>query len=236
VALLAVVGAAGVLSARDLEKAREPFARGIAAYAGADYTRAARLFEDATRAAPRAAAAWANLGTASWAAADTAGAVVGWQRALRLDPTANDLRDRLARVRAPQDIGVARVPALPRRAPSALALLLWLVGWGAVTRRCWRRRPALRLAIATLIVAGSAATGARLFEDRLEGRNLAVVVDPGPLRALPALGAEGEAVPMAGEVARVTQRQGVWTRVSLDGGRDGWIASERLAPLGDGHD
>jgi hypothetical protein len=63
-----------------------------------------------------------------------------------------------------------------------------------------------------------------------------VVVDPGPLRALPALGAEGEAVPMAGEVARVTQRQGVWTRVSLDGGRDGWIASERLAPLGDGHD
>ncbi|MFI5231091.1 MAG: BatD family protein [Gemmatimonadales bacterium] len=236
VVALAVIGAAGVLSARDLEKAREPFARGVAAYAGADYTRAARLFEDATRAAPRAAAAWANLGTASWAAKDTAGAVVGWQRALRLDPTADDLRDRLARVRAPQDVGVARVPALPRRAPSVLALLLWLAGWAAVARRCWRRRPALRLAIATLVIAGAAATGARLFEDRLEGRNLAVVVDPGPLRALPALGAEGEAVPMAGEVARVTQRQGVWTRVSLDGGRDGWIASERLAPLGDGHD
>ena len=236
VVLLGVVGAAGALSARDLEKAREPFARGIAAYAGADYTRAARLFEDAARAAPRAAAPWANLGTASWAAADTAEAVVGWQRALRLDPTADDLRDRLARVRAPQDVGVARVPDLPRRAPSALALILWLAGWGLVARRCWQRRPALRLTIATLIVAGTAATGARLFEDRLEGRDLAVVVDPGPLRALPALGAEGEAVPMAGEVARVTQRQGVWTRVSLDGGRDGWIASERLAPLGDGHD
>jgi len=236
IALLLVAGATGALFARDLEKAREPFARGVAAYAGADYTRAARLFEDATRAAPRVAAAWANLGTASLAAADTASAVVGWQRALRLDPTADDLRDRLARVRAPQDIGVARVPAFPRRAPSALALALWLAGWGMVARRCWRRRPAMRLAIATLVIAGSAAAGARLLEDRLEGRNLAVIVDPGPLRALPALGAEGESVPMVGEVARVVQRQGVWTRVSLDGGREGWIASERLAPLGDGHD
>ncbi len=236
IALLMVAGAAGALFARDLEKAREPFARGVAAYAGADYTRAARLFEDATRAAPRVAAAWANLGTASWAAADTANAVLGWQRALRLDPTADDLRDRLARVRAPQDVGVARVPAIPRGVTSAVALLLWLVGWGMVARRCWRRRPALRLAIITVVIAGSAAVGARLLEDRLEGRSLAVVVDPGPLRALPALGAEGESVPMVGEVARVVQRQGVWTRVSLDGGRDGWIASERLAPLGDGRD
>lgn len=236
VALIALVSAATVLFARDVERAREPFARGIAAYAGADYARAARLFEDAARAAPRVAATWANLGTASWAAADTAGAVVGWQRALRLDPLADDLRDRLARVRAPQDVGVARVPAIPARAPSVLALLLWLAGWIAIGRLCWRRRPVLRLTIATIVVAGSAAVGARLFEDRLEGRDLAVVTDPGPLRALPALGAEGGAVPLAGEVARVVQRQGVWTHVALDGDRDGWIASERLAPLGSGRD
>ena len=80
------------------------------------------------------------------------------------------------------------------------------------------RRPALRLAIVTLAVAGSAAAGARLFEDRLDGRDLAVITEPGPLRALPALGAEGGAVPLVGEVARVVQRQGVWTRVALDGG------------------
>lgn len=235
VVLCATAAAAGALLARDLEKAREPFARGIAAYAGGDYTRAARLFEDAARSAPRAAAAWANLGTASWAASDTANAVVGWQRALRLDPTADELRGRLAKVRAPQDVGVALVPYVPRRLPSELALVLWLAGWGVVIRRCWQRRAALRLAIATLVVAGTAATGARMFEDRLEGRNLAVIVEPGPLRALPALGAEGEAVPVTGEVARVVQRQGVWTRISLDGGREGWIASERLAPLGDTH-
>ncbi len=232
VAVVALLGAAAIVFARDIERAREPFARGIAAYAGADYLPAARLFEDAARAAPRIAASWANAGTASFAAGDTAGAVVGWQRALRLDPLADDLRDRLARVRAPQDIGVARVPPLPPRAPSALALLLWVAGWLAVARLRWRRRPALRLTVITLVVAGSAAVGARLFEDRLEGRNLVVVTDPGPLRALPALGAEGGAVPLAGEVARVVQRQGVWTRIALDGDRDGWIASERLAPLG----
>ncbi len=236
ITVMALAGITGSLLARDIERAREPFAAGIAAYAGADYTRAARLFEDASRAAPRAAAAWANAGTASWAAADTAGAVVGWQHALRLDPLADDLRDRLARVRAPQDVGVAFVPAIAARAPSALALLLWIAGWIAVTRLCWLRRPALRLTIATLVVAGAAATGARLYEERVEGRDLAVVVDPGPLRALPSLGTEGGPVPMVGEVARVVQRQGVWTRVSLDGDREGWIASERLAPLGNGHD
>lgn len=234
--LVLCAGVGTALFARDVERAREPFARGVAAYAGGDYTRAARLFEDAARLAPRAASAWANLGTASWAAADTALAVVGWQRALRLDPMADDLRGRLARVRAPQDVGVARVPAIPPRAPSALALLLWLAGWGIVARRCWRRRPVLRLVIATLVLAGSAGVGALLFEQRIGGRNLAVVTDPGPLRVLPALGAEGGAVPLVGEVARVVERRGVWTHIALDGDRDGWIASERVTPLDQGHD
>ena len=236
VALVALLAGAGVLAARDLTGAREPFARGVAAYNGADFTRAAALFDDATRAAPRASAAWANYGTSSWAASDTAGAVVGWQHALRLDPLADDLRDRLAHVRAPEDIGLARVPAVPSQAPSALALLLWVGGWLAVARRCWRRRPALRLTLATLVLAGAASVGARLFEDRLEGRDLAVVTEPVPLRALPALGSESGAVPITGEVARIVTRQGVWTQIALDGGRDGWIASERLARLGNGHD
>ncbi len=229
--------AAAALLARDVERAREPFARGLVAYAGADYQRAATLFGDAARAAPRTPAIWANAGTAAWAANDTAGAVVGWQHALRLDPLADDLRDRLARVRAPQDVGVARVPLMPPRAPSALALLLWVAGWIVVTRLLWRRRSdtAMRFAIATLIFAGGAAAGARLFEDRIEGRDLAVVIDPGPLRPLPALGADAGAVPLVGEVAHIVQRQGVWTHIELDGDRDGWIASERLAPLGLGN-
>lgn len=229
--LFAIAGS-GILFARTLQRAREPFAQGVVSYAGADYPRAVRLFEDAAREAPRASAAWANLGTASWAARDTAGAVVGWQRALRLDPTAGDLRDRLALTRAPQDVGLARVSAVPARGPSLLALLFWIAGWSLVSRQCWRRRAALRLAVLTLLVAGGLCAWSRAFENRLEGRGLVVVTDPAALRALPALGAEGGSVPLVGEVARVVRRQGVWTHVTLDGGRDGWISTERLASLG----
>ncbi|HVT37916.1 MAG TPA: hypothetical protein VHE78_02620, partial [Gemmatimonadaceae bacterium] len=156
----------------------------------------------------------------------------GWQRALRLDPTSPELRPRLAQVRAPQDVGPARILALPARLPSLVAILLWLAGWALVARQCWRRRPAFPLAAATLLIGGSIGLAARMFENRLEGRGLAVVIDPSALRALPALGAEGGAVPLVGEVARVVQRQGVWTHIQLDGGRSGWIATERVAALG----
>jgi hypothetical protein len=231
-ALLFAIAGTGVLFARTLQKAREPFAQGVVSYAGADFQRAVRLFEDAAREAPRASSAWANVGTASWAAHDTAGAVVGWQRALRLDPTAADLRDRLALARAPQDVGLARVLALPARGPSLMALLIWIAGWSLAARQCWRRRPALRVAAVTLLAAGGLCAWARTFENRLEGRGFVVVTEPAALRPLPALGAEGGSVPLVGEVARIVRRQGVWTHVALDGGRDGWISTERLAPLG----
>jgi hypothetical protein len=232
VGLAAVIGAAAALGARDLAQAREPFAQGMAAYAGADYLRASRLFEDAAREAPRASAAWANAGTAAWAARDTAGAVVGWQRALRLDPTSPELRSRLAQVRAPQDVGPARVLALPARFPSGVAIFLWFGGWALIMRQCWRRHAALPLIAATVVIAGGLGAAAWVFESSLEGRGFAVVTDPAPLRALPALGAEGGAIPLVGEVAHVVLRQGVWTHIRLDGGRDGWIATERVAPLG----
>lgn len=232
VMMCAILVAAVEVLAGDLARAREPFAQGVAAYAGADYVRASRLFEDAARAAPRAAAAWANVGTAAWAAGDSAGAAVGWQRALRLDPTAPELRGRLQQIRAPQDVGPARVIGMPARLPSAIAILLWIGGWALATRQCWRRRPARPVILVTFILAGAAGVGARLFEDQLEGRRLVVVTDPAALRSLPALGAEGGAMPLVGEVARVLHRNGVWTRVSLDGGRVGWIATERVAPLG----
>ncbi len=212
--------------------ARASFTEGAAVYAGGDFVRAARLFADAAARAPRRANAWANYGTASWAANDSANAVVGWQRALRLDPTSTEIRERLARSHAPQDTGYARVPALPAHLPSLAALLLWVTGWGGVAAQCWRRRPAVPLAVATLLVAGSMALAAREFERTLAAQDLMVIVDPTALRALPALGAETASVPIAGEVARVDERRGVWTHITLDGARDGWMPTERLAPLG----
>lgn len=232
IAVIAGLALVRTVQAYQPELARTAFAEGTAAYAGGDFVRAERLFADAAARAPRSANAWANFGTASWAANDSADAVVGWQRALRLDPTSADLRERLAKSHAPQDAGFARVLALPAQLPSLFALFLWIAGWSFVAVQCWRRRPALPLTVITFVVAGSMALAARSFELTLSARDLAVVVDPVALRTLPALGAESASMPIAGEVARVDERRGVWTRITLDGARDGWIPSERLAPLG----
>ena len=63
------------------------------------------------------------------------------------------------------------------------------------------------------------------------GGDRAVIAEGGALRALPALAAEAGAAVLAGDVAQTVSRQGAWTRVRLAGGRDGWVATERLVPL-----
>jgi tetratricopeptide (TPR) repeat protein len=229
-AMLAIVAFSGVLPA---QTASDAFALGATAYAGGDYVRASRHFADAARSAPRSVAAWANLGTAAMLAGDTAMAVVGWQRALRLAPLNVTIRERLATVRAPQDSGPARVPPVPEWAATGFALLVWASGWGGVAWLAWRRRPARRLALLTTAIGGLALAFAARVERTLAGRDLAVITSPVPLRALPALGAETRATPLVGEVADVLDREGVWVRVRLDGGRDGWIPAERVTRLGD---
>lgn len=220
-----VLGAATGVGAQGVADA---FALGTTAYAGADYVRAARHFADAARAAPRSPAAWANYGTASFLAGDTAGAVVGWQRALRFDPTDATLRARLARVRAPQETGYARVPRVPGGVAVFLGLLTWIALWSAAAIQCWRRRPARRLVTLAAVIGGSALGAAVWTEQRLEAADRAVVVAPVPLRSVPALGADPRATPLAGEVARVLADEGVWVHLRLDGGRDGWIPSESV--------
>jgi hypothetical protein len=230
-----LVGMAAVATAAWAAAGDDPqasFAQGATAYAGGDYVRAARHFEDAARLAPRAANAWANLGTASFLAHDTARAALGWQRALRLAPLDAETRTRLMRIRAPQESGLARVPAVPARLPSALALLLWVGGWGVAARQAWRRRPMWRVAALTAVVGGTALAGARALERRFEGDHLVIVMGAAPLRVLPALGADAGSTPIVGEVAVVTQRSGAWVAIRLDGGRAGWIPAERVAALG----
>ena len=195
-------------------------------------SRSAQYFAVAAREAPRSREAWANFGTASWAASDSANAVVGWQRALRLAPTDDDIRSRLARVRAPQDSGVARVPAVPVHLPALVTLIVWFAGWTLVARRRSRGRPSGLLPIVTLVVGAALLTATARWERTLLARDLVVIVVPGALRTLPALGAEHGPVPLAGETAQVDARQGVWSHVVLDESRAGWIPTEQLAALG----
>jgi tetratricopeptide (TPR) repeat protein len=229
VALAGSTGCAGANGSADTLRA---FADGRTSYTGGEYAVARDAFRRAAELAPRDPATWANFGDAAWQARDTASAVLGWQRALRLDPTDETVRERLALVRAPQLRGIARVWPVHSVTLGALALLLWVGGWMVVwhglrtpsgVRRLFARL-ALGGALAVLVAALSA-------DARLAARDLGDIAVPQSLLALPALGADPGPVPLIGEIARITERRGVWVRIELSGQRGGWYPSERVLPL-----
>lgn len=207
------------------------FADGLTAYRTGDVAGARRAFLAAAAQAPAAPDAWANAGTASWAAGDTLGAALGWQRALRLEPAAADVRARLALLPAEQDGWIAGVPPV---APDWLAVpALGLAGCAAVLALVAAARARLRpgawlWAWAVAVCASLAAAGVHAAASPA---GLAVVATAGPLRIEPALDADPGPPADLTDVARVRQQHGVWSRVTLDGDREGWIENRRLVPL-----
>ncbi len=226
----ASLSATALLAASEAPGA-EQFASAVAAYERGRYAEAAERFQEVTLLAPRAPDAWANLGTAAWAASDTARAALGWQRALRLEPLATDVRDRLELLSGASQ-GAASVPPVPMLPIALLAAGLWGAGWLGLAWRGWRRRPGgARLAM--WLVSGAAIVGAVAagLEDRLAARDLAVVGRGASLHVLPVLSSERGASVFTGEVARVTERRGGWTHVRAGGDREGWLESADLLSI-----
>ena|GEM_PF-531304 len=216
------------------------FARGADAYGRGDLAAARAAFDEAAARAPRAPDAWANAGTAAWAQADTLGAAVAWQRALRLEPAARDLRARLALLPAAQDGWVAGVPPVDPNWPGtvaailATAVALLAVGAAVPVRRAAARsagagaRAAWPWAWGAALALGGAGAGLARHADPSDR---AIVTRAGALRTEPALTAEAGPPVDPTDVVRLLGRAGPWVRVALDGGRDGWIEAARLAPL-----
>lgn len=233
---LCVIGllAASVATADafDAVAARQAFDQGIAAYQRHDFVAAREAFIASVVAEPRAPDAWADLGTASWAAADTARSVASWQRALRLEPLARDMRERVELVHAVPWLSAGYVPALPVSWVFNVAAILWCAAWGAATLRARRGAPMGGRQVATLaIAAGVIALSGFALSDRFAGRRVAVMRETASLSTDPQLGGERGATAIIGEVVRVTGRQGAWSRVQLEDGRDGWIESATLVSL-----
>jgi hypothetical protein len=211
---------------------REDFARGVAQYARKEYSLATGTFAAIAESETRAPDAWANMGTSAWAAGDTATASLGWQRALRLEPRAGDVRERLRLLSVSEPGLISMVPPVSSSEVAVIALVVWIALWSLLaTRRRVMHAPLWVTLTLTgaVFVSGAAAGGIAELE---AGRRLAVIREAGGLRKSPALGADRGAGLLAGEVARTLSRQGVWTRIELDGGRVGWIESQRLLPLG----
>ena len=208
------------------------FARGVEAYQSHDFAAAERVFANITSRVPRAADAWANFGTAAYSAGDTAGAAIGWQRALRIEPLAGDARDRLEMLGAASGLG--SVPAIPPAPVALIAAALWIVAWVALAWNVARRRasPSARPLIAGgIAIAVALGALAAAVDARLAGRGLVVVTQDAPLHELPALASDRSTTLRPGEIARVVEREGPWARVVTDGGRHGWAESDDLTSL-----
>ena len=159
-------------------RARESFDHGAREYEARRFARAERFFADAARADPMSPDAWANFGTAAWAARDTAAAAIGWQRALRLDPTAGDVRSRLDLTPGFGGSALASVPPVTESTVAIVGGSAWLLGWLVLRGRYLASRAPFRyVAYALGIVAvASAVVGVRVRE-AFDARRLAVVVD-----------------------------------------------------------
>jgi hypothetical protein len=233
---LAATMAAHVLVSEGEAPDAAAFAAGVRAYVAGNYRAAATHFAAVTALSPRAPDGWANAGTAAWAAGDTVDAVVGWQRAGRLEPLARDVRERLALVRAPQEGPIARLPRVPPPLAADIALGCWLLACAtAAWRRGRRRRPGLpAISVVCAVLAIGAAVEGVLSNEAAVARHL-VVVDRGTaLYASPALDAEHASRVEAGDIARVSATEGVWSHVRLDSDREGWVESARLISIANG--
>ncbi len=231
-AIFLVIGAHGIAAA-DLPDPAATFADGVSAYADRHYADAAKDFEAVAADQPRAADAWADLGTASFAAGDTAGAVRGWQRALRLEPLAPDMRERLDIISPAAATSPGAVPPIPPLPIILIASALWAASWIAIALRLRRREPLGGASIAltalgAAIICGSAGA---FLERRLSPAGLSVLRHDAPLRFQPALGGERASVVRLGETVRIQALDGAWARVVVDRDRDGWVPRDALLPL-----
>ena len=232
IAGLLAIGVAGTVHAFNAASAREAFDKGVDAYQRHDFVAAREAFIAAATAEPRAPDAWADLGTASWAVADTARSVAAWQRGLRLEPLAPDLRTRVELAHSLTWRSAGYVPPFPISWVFDLAALVWFGAWATAAYRAAHRSriggSSMNTAIASAILVAVVAFG---LADRLSGRRLGVMRDTASLRSDPELGGERGATAIIGEVVRITGRHGAWSRVILDDGREGWLESATLVSL-----
>jgi hypothetical protein len=207
------------------------FDEGVAAYSRQEYRAAQDAFREVARREPRAADGWANLGTASWAVGDTARAVAGWQHALRLEPLATDVRDRVDLAHGLPISSAGFVPPVPLSLVGGIALALWLGGW-SIAAVLARRTKRMTSPLTAAIIAGAIALVATFgLEEQLSGRHVGVVRSTVQLLEEPVLGAGRGANALVGEVVRVKAVRGAWALILLDDGRDGWMAASNVISL-----
>ena len=210
------------------------------AYLARRFSEASSRFADLARQQPGDVGILANWGTAAWANGDTVEAVMGWQRAARLDPMAADLHERLALLPAGARGGFADVPVVPVPVVQAIAIAAWVLAW-CVFAVCRRRRMrgatrawdrALRVGAASLGVVSMAAVGVAIrSRAALSVDGLAIIMRPETMHVAPGADADAMGGVSTGDVVQLIERRDAWQHVRHSDGRVGWVPAIRLVAL-----
>ena len=229
VILFALVSATAWATRQDV--ATTVFRDGLAAYDAREFGSARQAFFELAQARPRAADAWYNFATASWQLEDTAAAVIGWQRAMRLDPVKADVRARLRFTPGTPRLWEG-VPPVSLTMLAAGGASLWFLGFimFALARR--GRHPSLKYGGAVLVTSSVIVLLLGIKQrEIIDGHGAAVVMSATRLRAEPVLSSESGIEAQPGEVATILGQQGAWTRIELSDRRRGWVDGQRLQLL-----
>lgn len=233
-----------------LADARETYG---AALAEPDRVRRTRLFAEAERGfravaaqRPDAPDLLVDWGNAALGAGDRGRAVLGWRRALAVDPGNERAHRNLAWVRDRAPIWLPR-PA----AAGALDSLLFWRGRLSVAQRHWvgagafalavalwipwsrRRAKALRrLAVAPLVV-WATATGSAVLSTGVSNAGV-LLADGATLRSADSVGAPpafGNPLPSGTELT-VLEERSTWVRAALADGTQGWLPASGVGRVG----
>jgi len=190
---------------------------------------AAEGFARRAEAEPTVAAHWYDLGAAYYRLGLKGHAAAAWQRARRLEPREPTIR-RALRLTPPPDATSARWTWSPPVTPEELLLvgaLGWLAGWVA-----WVLRPRQRDRWGILLVFSAATTAAGFGLRAWYRRPVGIVLDQTTLRLSPHGRAPAVGPLDAGGAVQILRNDRGWILVRVAGSREGWVASDAIAPIG----
>ena len=207
------------------------FANGLMAYDAREFGSARQAFFELAQARPRAADAWFNFGAASWQLDDTAAAVIGWQRAMRLDPMSDDARELLRLGPGTPQLWHG-VPPVNVTTLAVIGASFWISGFVLMAFGRRRRHPLIQRSGGALAIAAGVVLLAGIRQkDIIDGRDAGVVLSSARLRAMPVLSSEAGIEAQPGEVVRILGQQGAWINVELTDRRHGWVEARRVQAL-----
>ncbi|OWY22969.1 tetratricopeptide repeat protein [Sphingobacteriales bacterium UPWRP_1] len=224
--------------------------QGNDAYAGADYAKAAQLYEQALAQGVESAALYYNLGNAYYRQQKTAFSILNYERALKLQPhnkaAQNNLQLAKERIANPID----ELPEVFYRRwwaavlgilPSGIwaggaVLFLWLsAGLGILfflSATAKQKKYSFAGAVSCLVLAVLLHVFAYNRHQNETAKNYAVIMQPAAnLKKGPSDSSESTAELPEGAKVRTNERVNGWVRITLTDNREGWVNEQNLTTI-----